>query len=53
MTVTYTQERQSVQDEARFYLDSTDWYVIRFIETGVPVPEEITEARAAARLLIN
>ena len=37
--------------QAKDYLDSTDWYVVRFSETGVPVPEEITAKRAAARLV--
>ena len=35
------------------YLDDTDWYVVRNAETGVPVPEEITAARANARCEIN
>lgn len=35
--------------EAKRYLYETDWYVVRFIETGIPVPEDITNARAAAR----
>lgn len=31
------------------YLKSTDWYVLRFIETGVAIPAEILEARKLAR----
>lgn len=38
--------------EAQAYLDSTDWYVVRFAETGVPVPVEVTTKRAAARALL-
>lgn len=38
--------------EALQYLNETDWYVIRHQETGVPVPPEITLARAEARLKI-
>lgn len=34
---------------AKAYLDSTDWYIIRFQETGVAIPAEITAARATAR----
>lgn len=34
------------------YLESTDWYVTRMVETGVPVPEDVLEARAAARAKI-
>ena len=38
--------------QARAYLASTDWYVVRFTEVGVAVPSEITTARAAARAAI-
>ncbi len=36
----------------RDYLSSTDWYVVRQAETGTPIPQEILDARAAARLAI-
>jgi hypothetical protein len=42
-----------INAEARAYLASTDWYYIRFGETGVPVPQEILDARAAARASIQ
>jgi hypothetical protein len=35
--------------EARAYLSETDWYVVRHAETGQAIPQEITQARAAAR----
>lgn len=35
--------------EARQYLLDTDWYVIRWQETGEPIPVGVSEARAAAR----
>lgn len=35
--------------EARAYLASTDWYVIREIDNGTPMPEEIRAARQFAR----
>lgn len=35
--------------QAKEVLNTTDWFVIRLLETGVPIPEEITELRAAAR----
>ena len=35
--------------EARAYLLSTDWYVVRFAETGVAIPDEVIAARKAAR----
>ena len=38
-----------VNSEARAYLLSTDWYVIRLQETGEPIPEGILAERAAAR----
>jgi len=34
---------------AQAYLASTDWMVIRQQETGVAVPQEVADARAAAR----
>ena len=33
------------------YLAETDWYVVRFAETGKPIPEDILADRAAARLV--
>lgn len=38
-----------INAEARAYLASTDWYVIRSQETGDPVPEEILVKRAKRR----
>lgn len=38
-------------NEAKSYLTLTDWYVVRFLETAVAIPAEITAARAAARLV--
>lgn len=35
--------------EARAYLASTDWYVVRRSETGEPIPQEVMDKRAAAR----
>lgn len=35
--------------EARGYLASTDWYIIREFETGKPTPANIKAARADAR----
>lgn len=35
--------------EARRFLAETDWYVVRFAETGVPIPEDIKIARQEAR----
>ena len=38
--------------ESMSYLASTDWYAIRYAETGVAVPSDVTTARAAARSAI-
>lgn len=38
--------------EARQYLNDTDWYVTRKMETGIEIPEEVTIKRAEARALI-
>lgn len=35
--------------ELKNYLFSTDWYVIRFMETGIEIPLEIKEKRQLAR----
>ena len=39
--------------EARAYLASTDWYVIRKAETGIDIPEDILELRSAARASVQ
>ena len=43
------QLQAQTNEEHRAYLASTDWYVVRFAETGVPIPAEIAEARKLAR----
>jgi len=46
-----TPEQQKIQNEydARQYLAQTDWYVVRSIETGKDIPEDVLKKRAAAR----
>ena len=46
-------EQESVNKEARDYLASTDWYLVRELETGVPTPQEIKDARQEARLKVS
>ena len=41
-----------INADARAYLSSTDLYAIRFQETGVAIPQEIEDARTAARLVV-
>lgn len=36
--------------EALSYLAKTDWYIVRFMETGVAVPDTVSALRAEARL---
>lgn len=38
--------------EARAYLASTDWYVVRQTETGAAIPDDVTAKRAEARMAI-
>ena len=45
-------DQKIINVDSREYLSSTDWYVIRFQETAVAVPQEISDAREAARLAI-
>lgn len=45
-------EQEKINAEARAYLASTDWMVTRMAETGVPVPQDIAQARAEARARI-
>lgn len=47
--LTPAQLKEQVNSQARAYLDSTDWYVIRLQETGVQIPQEILDLRRAAR----
>ena len=35
--------------ELENYLNSTDWYAVRYAETGVEIPDDIKTARQAAR----
>ena len=47
-----SEEQARINNQARAYLASTDWLVVRMAETGVAVPQEILDARAAARASI-
>jgi len=44
---------EATRTEARAYLQDTDWYVTRRIETGSIVPREVGEKRAAARVVLS
>ena len=44
------QEQQlKINAESLAYLASTDWYIVRQVESGVPVPQDILDARQSAR----
>lgn len=40
-------------EELKKYLISTDWYVVRKIETGIEILEEISNKRSEARKRID
>lgn len=44
--------QELINAEALAYLVATDWYVTRFAETGVAIPEEISAKRQEARQAI-
>lgn len=47
------QEIQAGENEkARRYLAETDWYLVRFVEAGIAIPDGIRAAREAARALV-
>lgn len=53
--VVLTEEQQLTNEAAGLsaYLASTDWYAVRYAETGTKIPEEIKTARASARSRIS
>lgn len=42
-------ERRLKNDQALAYLASTDWLIIREVDSGVPCPADVKEKRQAAR----
>jgi hypothetical protein len=44
-------EQQIIEANSRKYLQDTDWYVVRNIETGKAIPDEVTTKRVQSRLL--
>ncbi|WP_200902895.1 hypothetical protein [Pseudomonas fluorescens] len=41
--------QDQINSEARSYLSKTDWYLVRKIETGQAVPDDVLKSRAEAR----
>ena len=48
-----TYEANWLSQNAMQYLRNTDWYTSRKAETGTAIPEDVSAARAAARLAIT
>lgn len=46
-------DRFDDMNNAKQYLLDTDWYVVRKMDTGIAVPEEIEKKRQEARELIS
>lgn len=46
-------ELDRVNAEARKYLADTDWYLVRALETGKPVPADVVAQRDAARAKVK
>lgn len=45
--------QNETNQEALAYLTSTDWWVVRYAETGTPVDSHVATKRAEARLAIK
>jgi hypothetical protein len=50
--ITQQVEQEKINAESLKYLQDTDWYIIRELDSGVPCPVEIKTARANARAAI-
>lgn len=46
-------ENEATVLDLRQYLNETDWLIIRNLETGKAIPEDITEKRRKAREIIS
>lgn len=45
-------DQDKINAEAEAFLANSDWFILRYIDSGVPVPEDIKIARAEARARI-
>jgi hypothetical protein len=50
--ITLQSEQRKINEEAMQYLTETDWMVIRAMDSGEPLPQEVKQARAQARARI-
>ncbi|MBP5101942.1 hypothetical protein [Pseudomonas protegens] len=46
-------QKEQEDREARKYLFETDWYVMRLLETGKTIPENVSAKRTQARAMIG
>lgn len=46
-------EQERINNESRAYLASTDWLIIREMDSGIPCPAEVKALRQAAREAIK
>lgn len=52
LDITAQVSQDAVNAEALSYLASTDWYAIRFADTGEAIPDDVKTLRAQARAKI-
>lgn len=52
-SITEEQKQIAINNHHRNYLLNTDWYVLRLIETGVAIPDNILQLRAESRAAIT
>lgn len=45
-------EIEKAKLEAKKYLQNSDWYVIRFIDSGVEIPSDVKQKREEARKIL-
>lgn len=50
--VTQQLEQDRINRESQEYLGATDWMIIRELDSGIPCPVEVKQARAEARARI-
>lgn len=47
------EQKKEYSVDHQFYLDSTDWYIIRKLEKGTMIPEEVLQKREEARIELS
>lgn len=44
-----TEIPEPIEEELQQYLNETDWYAVRYAETGIEIPEEVKQKRQETR----